>query len=154
MAIALQRERPLVSTRYTLFFPEGLVGCPDWRHFVLQDLPSLPPDPVGDEAGPADPHEGLLYMLRCLDDQAISFLVAEASRVYPEYVVELSPADIHALELEKVDQPLVLCTLTVRQRPLRVTANLLGPLVINPRTGLGRQVVLADTSYPVCYRLV
>jgi len=109
---------------------------------------------VGDDAGPADLHEDLLHMLHCLDDPAVSFLVAEASRVCPEYLVELSPADIHALELDKADQPLVLCTLTVRQRPLRVTANLLGPLVINPRTGLGRQVVLVDTSYPVCYRLV
>jgi flagellar assembly factor FliW len=37
--------------------------------------------------------------------------------------------------------------LTVRTDPVGVTANLLGPLVINDRTGHGRQLVLATSEY-------
>jgi flagellar assembly factor FliW len=40
----------------------------------------------------------------------------------------------------------IYCTLTVGGDGL-ITANLLGPLVINPRTRRGRQLVLTESGY-------
>jgi flagellar assembly factor FliW len=39
------------------------------------------------------------------------------------------------------------CILSVQEEPFKVTANLLGPLVVNWQTGLGRQVIQSDSTY-------
>jgi flagellar assembly factor FliW len=44
--------------------------------------------------------------------------------------------------------------LTVRTDPAGVTANLLGPLVINNRTGRGRQLVLSTSDYSARHPVV
>ncbi len=41
----------------------------------------------------------------------------------------------------------VYCVLSVEEEPFKVTANMLGPILINWEAGLGRQIVLTDSNY-------
>jgi flagellar assembly factor FliW len=115
-----------------LMFPGGLVGCADWKRFVL----------ISDEGTPLQ----LAYM-QSLDDPNIALVVTNPNQLDPNYAAPLSLED--RADLGLVDggtQPLVYCTLTVRGDGW-LTANLLGPLVVNPLTGTGKQLVLVDSGY-------
>ena len=72
----------------------------------------------------------------------------------PEYEFEVGDADSLPLELCDPGDALVLVILTVRNDPASVTANLLGPLVVNVRTGRGRQLVLAESGYSAQHPIV
>lgn len=114
-----------------IVFEQGLVGCEDWKRFVLLDC---------EDAGP-------VRLLQCLDDAEVGFLVADPHQILDGYRLEMTDADRDAIALENLEDAVVLCTLIVRHEPLEVTANLLGPLVINRGNGRGIQVVLSGSGY-------
>ena len=113
-----------------LFFEDGLIGCPTWRRFVLE------PEAVGP----------VIHVLRGLDED-VSLYACDPFTIVPDYEFEVGDADAAALELRDPSDALVLVVLTVRTDPAGVTANLLGPLVVNNRTGRSRQLVLAASEY-------
>ena len=113
----------------------GLLGFPDATSFVQL---------------PVDDAEGWLW-LQSTSDRELAFLVISAFRFFPDYDIELPESDVAALELEDPADAEVLALVTIRYTDAggvaSVTANLLGPLVVNRRTGIGRQVVLPDSQH-------
>ena len=113
----------------------GLLGFPDAVTFVRI---------------PVDDAEGWLW-LQSTTDHDLAFLAIAPFRFFPDYDIELADADVAALELSDPTDAEVLALVTVRHNEAggvaSVTANLMGPAVINSRTGLGRQVVLADSDH-------
>lgn len=114
-------------------FADGLVGQPGWRRFVL--LSGDTTDVVG--------------VLQSVDDPALSLMVTSPTLAVPDYRVPLTTADRSALQLGADQEPVVLTTVTVHDQT--ITTNLLGPLLINPRTRVARQLVLTDASYSTTY---
>jgi len=118
-----------------IFFPEGLIGCEEWRHFAVEAEPATAP----------------VLILRSLDEPAISFLVTDPYLICPDYHFELAEADAAALGAAGPGDVAVLCILNVHmataEPALSVTANLLGPLVVHRSNGRARQVVLANSAY-------
>src|SRR3982074_3586058 len=110
---------PIITTADpSVTFPEGLVGCPTWKRFVLivEDAEELP-----------------VAMLQSLDDPDCTMLVADPKMVEPSYTVRLTAEDRGKLSLGKDAQPILYCTLSVSADGW-ISANLLGPLAINPIT--------------------
>jgi flagellar assembly factor FliW len=133
-----------VDEAKVLTFPHGLLGFDDMRRFALVDT-----------------HDsGFYFWLQSLDDPGLAFLTAVPWPFFPGYEFELPDADRDALGLVEPDEDasdadnptMVLCLLTV-DSPVddhsshEITANLLGPLVINTATRVGRQVVLVDGDF-------
>ena len=116
-----------------VLFPEGLVGCASWNRFVLRST---------DEQAP-------IQTLECLDDSNVSLFILDPNIVVEDYIIEMPESDQRAIELESASDASVFVILVLRHDPLVVTANLLGPLVINSRTKLGCQLVLENTEYSV-----
>jgi flagellar assembly factor FliW len=119
----------------SIYFENGLIGCPEWRRFELEQSA---------ETAPA-------ALLRSQDQAGLSFIVADPRQWYADYDARLS-----ADELATIGQPeeaglLPLVILNVHVDPLAVTANLLGPLVINPAAGRGVQVVVTDAPYTAAH---
>ncbi len=115
----------------TVVFPEGLVGCADWKSFVLLT---------------DDDNNAPVACLQSVDHADVRFVVTDPRLIEPTYAPVLSDDDRASLELDASDTLVMYCTLTVHNDGL-ITANLLGPLVINARTRRGRQVVLTDSGY-------
>ena len=114
-------------------FPDGLVGCPDWKRFVLlvdedEDLP--------------------VAVLRSLDDPQVELLVTDPSLVEPDYKSQLQ-----TFQPLGASDPAVYCTLSIAEDGW-ITANLMGPLVIDTDSREGRQVVLADSGYSTRHPVV
>ena len=72
---------------------------------------------------------------------------ADPITIVPDYEFEIADPDAEALGLSDPKDALVLVVLTVHEDPPGVTANLLGPLVVNVTTGRARQLVLAASEY-------
>lgn len=124
--------------RQDVLFPEGLVGCPEWQRFQLEHDPA---------AAPA-------LVLRCLDLDGLSFIVTDPRALLPAYTVETAPSDLAALEVTEPDSLSPLVILNIEADPFRITANLLGPLLINPATGRARQVVQSSHNYSAAHVLL
>ena len=118
-------------------FPDGLLGFPDAKHFLAMDVDDDPD----------------MYWLQCVDDGALAFLAISPWQYFPEYEPDIDENEQRALELDQADDATVLCLLTVDRDADLITANLLGPLVLNTAAKRGRQVVLADVRWPISARL-
>ena len=73
-------------------------------------------------------------------------LVTDPRLIEPGYQVCLTDEDRLGLGLASDCEPVIYCTLTLAEDG-EITANLLGPLVINPETRQGRQLVLSESGY-------
>lgn len=123
-----------VPVERILEFPRGLVGLPHARRFVF----------LHEEA-----ESGPFFWMQSADDPNLAFVVCEPRHFFPEYVVPLSKEDQAALAVKNPEDGLVCVILVVPQDPKEITANLRGPLVVNPETSVGVQLVLAGDDYPV-----
>ncbi|HTS18822.1 MAG TPA: flagellar assembly protein FliW [Verrucomicrobiae bacterium] len=105
-------------------FPSGLLGFEQLKKFALvgrtQEAPFLWMD------GP--------------EDSRISFIVVPPRQLVPDYQPDLADEDVKFLGLKSPNDALVLTIVTI-SGPRRATINLKGPLVINARTRIGKQVV-------------
>jgi flagellar assembly factor FliW len=122
---------PSVQAKSAMLFAAGLVGCEDWKRFVLIT-----------DAGTELP----LARLQSLDDSRIALIVTDPNRVAANYSVTLTSQDRADLDLADGVEAEVYCTLTVGSDGW-LTANLLGPLVVNPVNLHGKQLVLTESGY-------
>ena len=118
-----------VEESTTLTFPHGLLGFEDESSFVVV--------PVDDD--------GVYSWLQSTNNPALAFLVTAPHLFFDEYVPEVNDADVAELDLRDESETLLLCLVTIADED--ITANLLGPLVVNTRTRQARQVVLSEARW-------
>jgi len=116
-----------VPEEKAFFFPEGLIGFPSLRRFVILDYKDTE-----------------LQWLQSVDEPDIAFMVINPFLLTNEYQFELpEPARVF---LEAEDPSEVVTLVILRVEDGKVIANFQGPLVINSRTRKGLQLVLEDNS--------
>jgi flagellar assembly factor FliW len=112
-------------------FNQGLFGFPAVRSFVL-----------------ASAERSGLYWLQSAEHSALTFLVVDPFLYFGDYVVDLGDADLKDLGVENPDEVSILAIVTLpSSRNETVTANLQGPLALNMRTHVGKQVVHQEPDY-------
>lgn len=92
--------------------------------------------------------------LQAMDRPELSFLILSPWDFCGDYDLDISDADCRALGLAKPEEAEVYAILTVRRDTREMTANLLAPLVINTRTGLGRQVINNVRNYTIRHKVL
>jgi len=134
MRVATERFGEIEVDDYRILaFDEGVPGFPSARQFALVEV-------EGSDA---------FFWLQSLESPELAFLCAVPWSFFPDYEPELPEGDQAALAVEQAEDVLVLVVLTVDREAGQVTANLLGPVMINQRTRTGRQIVLSDSDYPL-----
>jgi flagellar assembly factor FliW len=132
VAIDLPSEAVGASPANMVTLPFGLVGFPNHKRMELAYLPEQLP---------------FLWM-RLHEPTPLHFIVIEPGRIMNDYEPELFDEDAAALGLTRQEDALVLNIVCVQpDRPLEATVNLVGPVVINRRLGIGKQVVLANHTH-------
>jgi flagellar assembly factor FliW len=92
-----------------------------------------------------------LWWLQSIEDPSIAFVVVNPRIVKPDYNPTIFIEDLESLDIKSSDHTALLAIVTVRSQPLRLTANLRAPILINAETRMARQVVLEDADYPIQY---
>lgn len=118
-------------------FPAGLLGFPESQRYVILDHDTEAP----------------FKWLQSLDEPGLAFVILDPVLFHAGYHVSV-PADILS-EMnngKEEDLALVVILTIPSDDPVRMTANLRGPLVISHKTRLGTQLVLSE-EYPTRYPL-
>lgn len=93
----------------------------------------------------ADPAEDPFLWLQARDDASLAFLVIPPQPLFPKYLPEISSEDEALLGAKSPDDLRVLCIVTLRG-PNQATLNLKGPIVLNRRTWVARQVIPTNAA--------
>jgi flagellar assembly factor FliW len=120
----------------TVKFPAGLVGLEEYRHFVLKELPEYP----------------CFWMLKSMEEELFGLVLTNPFLFVPDYEFELPAAFLSQMGEKR--QMEIFVTVTLAQKPQDITANLMGPIVIDRQQGIGFQVVLPDRNYSARYPLM
>lgn len=143
---------PTLTTRYfdtveysddaPFQFAAGIPGFEEHTAFLFIQQPQTKP----------------LVFMQSLRDPAVCFIGLPASVVDPAYRLELSPEEAHALDLSSTEAPqtgpellcLVLLTFAENTEPV---ANLMSPIVLNPRARRGIQAIQLGSNYSLRHPL-
>lgn len=117
-----------------LHFPNGLIGFPQLTRLrLLEPLDAYP-----------------LKFLQCEDQPEVSFVALDVAGIRPDYKVPLSEEEAEALAIEQESDAMVITLVVIPpDDPRRMTTNLAGPLVINSKRLIGRQIALSGEGYPL-----
>ncbi len=128
-----------VETDLVIEFSNGLIGFEQYRRFVV-----IRPDA-----------QSAFRWLQALDEPSLAFPVLEPRLFRPTYAPTISDADARALSLQTDTPVIVFAVVTVPSgSPRDMTANLMGPLVVNCITRVARQVIIQDDGYHTRHRVM
>ncbi len=120
-----------------LTFPSGILGFPDCRRYVILDHDTDAP----------------FKWLQSLDEPGLAFVILDPATFHPKYDVQVSSEALLEVNGKDDDELILSVLLTIPSNdPTGITANLRGPLLMNPRTKLCKQLILSD-SYPTRFPL-
>jgi flagellar assembly factor FliW len=120
-----------------LTFPSGIIGFPSAVRYVVLD----------------HDREAPFKWLQSMDEGKLAFVIIDPCLVKSDYRIRLDPQDIEELgPSSEADLTLFVILTIPADRPQRVTANLRGPVVVNRRTRLAKQLVVVE-DYPTRYPL-
>lgn len=113
-------------------FDHGLLGFVEYRRFVLLAPPETSP----------------FSLLQCVDQPEVSLLLTDPCSLVARLNLGRLNSTLHELDARTPEDLQVFITLTLPPgQPNEATANLVSPILINPRTQLGKQVVLENQHY-------
>ncbi|HEY0829362.1 MAG TPA: flagellar assembly protein FliW [Bacilli bacterium] len=119
-------------------FPNGIPGFEKLTQFIMiktdEDLP-------------------FSYM-QSVDDGDISFIATNPFDFYPNYEFQLSEEVKQELRIQNEEDVMIWSIVSIKEEIVKATLNLLAPVVLNVREGLGKQVILSGTSYQTKHNLI
>jgi flagellar assembly factor FliW len=114
-----------------------VLGFPEWTRYVMLDHDTDAP----------------FKWLHCVEEASLAFVVIDPALFNSHYQVTISPEARLEVGGNETDELSFAVILTIpSDDPSAMTANLRGPLLMNPRTRLCKQLVLSEdypTRYPV-----
>lgn len=140
VAIQTTRFGPIeVDEELIIELHRGMIGFEDCTRFVI-----LHQDP-----------NNVLRWLQSLDDGAVAFPVMDPRVYFPDYRPTIPQMDADEIGIDASTSALIFAVATIpRADPMGLTVNLLGPIVVNPETRRGKQVIVSDECYRTKHRLL
>ena len=115
-----------------LELPQGLIGFANYKRAELLYLPD---------------HLPFLWMKLHSAKDDLHFIVIEPGGIVPGYEPEIFDTDAEQLDLRDPAEAMILNIVTLRrQNPVEASVNLIGPVIVNRRTRIGRQLVISNYS--------
>jgi flagellar assembly factor FliW len=121
-----------VDERQILVFPRGLLGFEQFQRYALLDASQQP-----------------FYWLQSVDMGDIAFILIDPHVFRPDYSADPAEDDLGDLELESPADLLVFAVVTIPENQLKMTANLQGPILVNRKKRIGRQIVSLNPNWHV-----
>lgn len=113
-------------------FGEGLPGFEDEKKFIIILN--------GDRDNP-------FHWLQSTQTPELSFVILNPFEIFPDYDVLIPETAINKLEIEDREDVAIYTIVVIPEDIKRMTANLLGPIVVNKEKRLAKQVILEEDKY-------
>jgi flagellar assembly factor FliW len=119
------------SNEDVIIFPSGIPGFEECRKFVLASIAEYAP----------------FEWLVGIDNPPVRFAIINPMLIRPDYQPAMIRKQFEDIEIEQPHDVLLYSIVTIRENPLESTANLVGPVIINKRKRIGKQVIIDDERY-------
>jgi len=114
-----------------IVFLDGIPGFEESRRFILLDIPE----------------NDFFKVLQDVDQEFISFIVADPWKFMQEYEIDVPDAELLKINIRKKEQIAIMNIVTLSDVFEKSTMNLLAPIIMNTENRIGRQYVLNNVSY-------
>jgi flagellar assembly factor FliW len=127
-----------IDERDIIVIPDGIIGFSGFTRFAeLRFMEGSP-----------------LRLLQSLEAKDLAFFVIDPFLFRPDYRVNISSADLSVLKADTPEGIRILAIVTIPDDPYEMTANLQGPLIVNPVTSLATQIVNHDKDYTTKHKIL
>jgi flagellar assembly factor FliW len=128
-----------VEEEIIVTLPEGIIGFEQWKRYVII----------------RHDEQTSFRWFQAIDTPEVAFPILEPREFRPDYAPTVSEADARMLGITAETPVLLFAVITVPpSNPQEMTANLLGPILINGFTRIGKQVIVQDEEYSTRHRIV
>ena len=114
-------------------FPKGIIGFEQFRKYVLL------------EREDSDP----FCWLQSLEDPNLAFVVINPTIFFRNYKIEIHYKELEDIQVATLDNIEIFAIVTIPDDISKMSANLLGPLVVNLNNKYGKQIVLSNSPYTI-----
>ena len=121
-----------------IHFPNGLPGFENARKFIIMSVPEHQP----------------FHWMECVDGNNIRFAVINPLSFRPDYQPKIKKEEIASLDIGDPKELLLYVIVTLRTPLVESTANLMGPLFINIREKVGKQIIIENDAYSLRERII
>ena len=113
--------------------PKGIPGFPDLKKYIILDHEDIHP----------------FHSFQCVDDNTLSFIIMDPYLFVSDYSVNIDPYVKEMAWEGDTDEDFYLYVIinAADPDPRNMTANLMGPLLINIKRNMGVQMMVNDRKY-------
>jgi flagellar assembly factor FliW len=115
-----------------------ILGFEQLKRYVIVETPDFEP----------------FRWFQSVDDPQVAFVIVNPLLFFPEYAIEVNPREIDELRVDSVRDINTYAIVTIPQEYTRMTANLQGPILVNTRTNLAKQLVLVNSAYRIKHLMI
>lgn len=116
----------------------GLLGFPASTGFIILD-----------HHEPDSPFK----WLQSLDDGDLAFVITDPLIFFPDYRIQIRKEELVNLDVSSVEDLVIFVVLSLHSEITDMTANLQGPIIVNAKSRIGRQIVLKESGYMTKHQL-
>jgi flagellar assembly factor FliW len=128
-----------IDEKQLVDFPEGILGFDFLKKYAIID---------------SDDDKSPFKWLQAFDEPSLAFVIIRPEDFISSFVLRVSQNDLDAVGLKDKKDALVFAIVTIPENPSHMTANLQGPIIINPEKCLGRQAISLDDQHTVRHRIL
>lgn len=118
--------------------PKGLLGFEDFERYVIVNNPDCYP----------------FHWLQSVDTPELSFVIVSPVIFFPAYRVEVHSKEVADIGVTDPHDVEIHVIVTIPPQLERMTANLQGPILINTRNKMAKQLVLTNSDYGVQHLII
>jgi len=126
-----------VSEKQRLFFPDGIIGFEDIKYYYMLDS-----------------REGPYYWLQAEGYPELAFIIMNPRLFKDDYKLMVREEDLKSIDINSEEELLDFVILTVPEDLTKISANLMGPIIINRKTRKAKQVISENDEYTVKHYII
>lgn len=126
-----------IEKKQLVTFPDGIMGFEQFKNYAL----------INSEYEP-------FIWLQSIDKQELAFLLVDPFLICNEYEADIDDSTLDKIEINTPDDIVLMTIVTIPQDNLPITANFLGPIVINRKNNKCIQVVLNDNRWTTKFNII
>ncbi len=127
-----------IAEETIITFPEGIIGFEKFKQYIILSKTNNAP----------------LRWLQSVEEPNLAFIIISPFIFKKDYSPPVDAQDLKLLKLKDITEAEVLTIVVVPKNPSDMVANLMAPILINPKYCIAKQVVTTDATYPTRYRIL
>ena len=119
-------------------FQDGIPGFEDEKEFVILYN---------------EDQENPFHYLQSVKNE-FNFIITDPFEIFEDYEIEIPETALEKLKIKEKEDVLIFAMVSIPKEVEKMTANLAGPVVINIKEKLGKQIILDDNRYTTRHYIV